>query len=108
MVINSLRSLIIIIGQCLLPVALLVVLTSQLDSVNQALHQLATIFRQHQAGLFITHSFFYISLWWLCPFIIQINLNDGHDREQRVAIALRARCYLLATLGCLELLLWWP
>lgn len=104
-----LRSTIIAMLQCILPVLLLLVIAPLLINHMAEITQLQKFIEAHRVALLFTHGLFYLSIFYLWPHIIKQIISSQNDcpKTNQIKIANSARWYLLTAIAFFELLVYW-
>lgn len=106
---KHIRSTIIVLFKCLVPVILLLLLAPLLLQFSQQINQFQHFFDTHQIGFHIFHGLFYLAIYWLWPRLIHAHIrhNKNDITTDQIRTAQNARWYLLAAMAFFELLTWW-
>ncbi len=106
---KTIRSIIIVTIQLIVPVSLLMIIAPQIvDHTNQFRH-LTEFFNQHQHHFFLAHCSFYLALFLIWPHLIKLTITRLNSEPDAAIIktAINTRWYLIAAMAFFELLAWW-
>ena len=99
---NYIRSSIIVLIQCILPIVVVLIVSPWLIHQSTQLTNWQTFFNQNHTLFLVAHIVFYIALISLWPRLVS-TLKSDETNQQQLHIAMQARWYLLAIFLCIEL-----
>lgn len=103
------RTPIIVVTKCILPVLMLLLLAPQVLKLSPQLAQTNHFFHTYQTTFLAIHCLFYLALYWLWPHLINylITRSIHEPSPEQIQLTLNAKWYLLASLIFFEALFWW-
>ena len=109
MLTKTVRSIIIVTIQLIVPVILLLIIAPQIVDHTHQFRHLTEFFSRHQLHFFLAHCSFYLVLFLVWPHLIRLTITRANSEPDAAQIktVTNARWYLIATMAFFELLTWW-
>ncbi len=106
---KTVRSIIIVTIQLIVPVTLLLILAPQIIDHTRQFNHVREFLNKHQLQFLLAHCSFYLALFLIWPHLINLTISrlNSEPDSARIKTATFARWYLIAAMAFFELLTFW-
>jgi hypothetical protein len=106
---KTVRSIIIVTIQLIVPVTLLLIIAPQIIGHSHQFDHLGAFLNNHQLQFLIAHCCFYLALFLIWPYLIKLVISRQSNEPNPASIktATFARWYLIGAMAFFEFLTWW-